>query len=128
MKKLLLLLLLIPNLVLAENVLYCKDEIATGFIKENGSWRTGNFQLLRHTIKFNDDYSALDMGGNPQFSKMTCKRPYGDVKPGHIFCSFEECFTKCFTCGLAFSSPNGSPGIKKPRWQGDTNGVVRGGR
>ena len=82
MKKLLLLLLLIPNFVLAENVLYCKDEIATGFSKENGRWITGNFVLLRHTIKFNDDYTALDMGE----VRMTCRRPMS-WKPEHIVCS-----------------------------------------
>ena len=60
MKKLLLLILLIPNLVMAENVIYCQDELATGYFKnENGVWKTSDFKLERHTIKFNDDYTYL---------------------------------------------------------------------
>ena len=34
MKKLLLISLLIPNLVMAENVLYCQDVLSTGLIKK----------------------------------------------------------------------------------------------
>ena len=60
MKKLLLILLLIPNLVMAENVMYCQDELATGIVKENGVWITNNFNLERYTIKFNDDYTKLE--------------------------------------------------------------------
>ena len=60
MKKLLLILLLIPNLVMAENVMYCQDELATGILKENGVWKTRNFKLERYTIKFNDDYTKLE--------------------------------------------------------------------
>lgn len=86
MKKLLLLLLLIPNLVLAEIVLYCKDEIATGFSKENGRWITGDFEPLRHTIKFNDDYTALVIADD-YAGQMTCKRPFDSFRPEHINCS-----------------------------------------
>ena len=72
MKKLLLLLLLIPNLVIAENVLYCQDELVTGIIKKNGVWKTGNFKPLRQTIKFNDDYTKL-VGFD---ETMNCNQPY----------------------------------------------------
>ena len=65
MKKLLLFLftfgLLISTSATAEIVLYCNDELATGFTKKNGNgiWRTTNFNLERYTIKFSDDYSEV---------------------------------------------------------------------
>jgi len=77
MKKLLLLLFLIPNLVIAENAIYCADELATGILKdyEKGRdvWQTTNFKLARHTIKFNDDYTKLD---GLSFWPMSCSNPY----------------------------------------------------
>ena len=73
MKKLLLILLLIPNLVMAENVMYCQDELKTGILKENGVWKTRNFKLERYTIKFNDDYTKLD---GMSFHPMSCSKPY----------------------------------------------------
>mgnify|MGYP006120132811 CR=1 FL=1 len=85
MKKLLLLLLLIPNLVMAENVMYCQDELATGIVKKNGVWKSGNFILERHTIKFNDDYTKSD-----GFNKtMNCNTPYGLIDKDLIFCISE---------------------------------------
>ena len=77
MKKLILLLLLIPNLVMAENILYCQDELSTGLIKKNGVWNTINFKLERHTYKFNDDYTKIDGVGRP----MNCYQPF----PNNIF-------------------------------------------
>ena len=73
MKKLLLLLLLIPNLVMAENVLYCQEELNTGLIKKKGVWKIGNFKPARHTIKFNDDYTKLD---GISLIPMSCSKPY----------------------------------------------------
>ena len=43
----------------AETVLYCQTELATGFIKKEGTWRVTNFALDRFTVKFNNDYSKL---------------------------------------------------------------------
>ena len=43
----------------AETVMYCSTELAAGFIKENGSWRTATFNLQRFTIKFDKDFSTL---------------------------------------------------------------------
>ena len=70
MKKLLLFLftfgLLISNSVTAEIVLYCNAELATGFNKKNGIYRTTNFKLERYTVKFSDDYyevKGLDIVG-----------------------------------------------------------------
>ena len=73
MKKLFLLLLLIPNLVMAENVLYCQDELVTGISKDHGVWKTIDLELERHTIKFNDDYTKLD---GLTFWPMSCSNPY----------------------------------------------------
>ena len=73
MKKLLLLLLLIPNLVMAEKVLYCQEELSTGIIKKNGVWKTTTFEKLRHTIKFNDDYTRLE---GISYNPMSCSKPY----------------------------------------------------
>jgi hypothetical protein len=82
MKKILLLLLLMPNLVIAEIVLYCQGELSTGIIKKNGVWKTTNFNLERNTIKFNDDYTELDgLSHNP----MSCSKPYGHI-PDYIAC------------------------------------------
>ena len=43
----------------AENVFYCHSELATGFLKENNSWKSSNFEKNRFSIKFNDEYSTL---------------------------------------------------------------------
>ena len=82
MKKLLLFLFLIPNLVMAENVLYCQEELGTGLIKKNGVWKTANFKLERYTIKFNADYTKLD---GLTFYPMSCSKPF-DHKSDYIAC------------------------------------------
>ena len=86
MKKLLLLILLIPNLVMAENVIYCADELATGILKdyEKGRevWKTSDFKLERHTINFNDNYTSLEgVSAHP----MSCSKPYNHI-PDYIAC------------------------------------------
>jgi len=83
MKKLLLILFLIPNLLMAENVLYCQEELGTGLIKKNGVWKTANFKLERHTIKFNADYTKLD---GLTFYPMSCSKPYKHADPEYIAC------------------------------------------
>ena len=83
MKKLLLLLFLIPNLVMAENVIYCEDELVTGISKDHGVWKTIDLELERHSIKFNDDYTKLD--GLPGFYPMSCSKPYS-IDSNYIAC------------------------------------------
>jgi hypothetical protein len=93
MKKLLILLLLsgflIAPSVKAEIVLYCQTELVTGFINQNGTWKTGSFNNERYTIKFSDDYSKLmgiyDVVWNCQDSYLTkefntimCFAPFQD--------------------------------------------------
>ena len=86
MKKLLTLLfslfLLVSPSVFAETVLFCQSELATGFIKKNGSWKEMNFMLDRYTVKFNNDYSRLE---GLTYNPMECKVPYS-VRPELIFC------------------------------------------
>ena len=63
MKKLLLLLfsILISFNSFGEIVLYCQDELGTGFSKSESSskWHVTEFKLYRSTVKFNDDYSLV---------------------------------------------------------------------
>jgi len=46
----------------AEKVYYCLSELNAGIIKDSktSSWRRGNFEEQRFTIKFNDDYTILN--------------------------------------------------------------------
>ena len=86
MKKLLILLLsfgfLISTSVKAEMVLYCQSELAAGFIKKNGRWQEGNFNLDRFTIKFNNNFSNLEgLTSEP----MECSVSFNH-KPNLIFC------------------------------------------
>ena len=48
----------------ADQILYCTDELATGFIKENGGWRITNFTLDRFTLKVEGDFEALIYDGD----------------------------------------------------------------
>ena len=79
MKKLLLLLflMLVSLGSYGEKVLYCSDNLATGFFKENGHWSSGNFTLKKWTIKFNQDYSLLSglKGGRD----WNCFNSYGNT-------------------------------------------------
>ena len=92
MKKLLVLLLsfgfFIPLSVEAEIVLYCQSELATGFIKKNGSWEQTKFKSDRFTIKFNNDYSRLE---GMTYIPMECKAPYKLLdQPELIYCVDSE--------------------------------------
>ena len=40
-------------------VLYCTDEISTGFIKTDGEWKVTKFVLKRHTIKFDNSFKSV---------------------------------------------------------------------
>ena len=44
---------------LAEEVLYCVDELATGISFHKGEWRERAFVELKRTVKFNDDRSSI---------------------------------------------------------------------
>ena len=84
MKKLLLVILslgfLFATSIKAETVLYCQSELATGLLKENGTWKNSGFKLKRFTIKFDDYFSRVE---GMSFEPMDCKAPYAnDV----IFC------------------------------------------
>ena len=76
--------LLVSDDVAADTVLYCQSELATGFIKKNGSWRETNFQQQRYTIKFNKDYSRL--GGLESQFPMECSIRYRN-QPNLVFCA-----------------------------------------
>ena len=104
--------LLASNNLMAETVLYCQSELATGVTKQNGSWRTGTFTLKRFTIKFNKDYSKLD--GLDTHRSYSCSPAYSHI-PDALAClsgySNGESFifhkkTKRFT----FSSPKAATG------------------
>ena len=67
----------------AEIVLYCQDELATGFFKEGGEWRSGNFKPSRYTVKFNDEYSRAEgLSATP----MECTISYPTQVPEVVFC------------------------------------------
>ena len=67
----------------AEQVYYCLDELATGFIKD-GVWQSGEFKQQRHTIKFNDDHTELTgLGGK---SAWKCKKAYRDYSKTERVC------------------------------------------
>ena len=43
----------------ADMVLFCVDEIATGFISDSNGWRKGNFKPERFSIKIEGDWDTL---------------------------------------------------------------------
>ncbi|MDA9672730.1 hypothetical protein N9U04_02420 [Alphaproteobacteria bacterium] len=67
----------------AETVFYCQEEVVGGLLKENDSWRTGNFRPVRHTIKFNNDYSKLF--GLDERRPFNCAPPYSHA-PDTLAC------------------------------------------
>jgi hypothetical protein len=90
MKKLLLCILscgiLITTQVKAETILYCQDELATGFHKKDGSWTAASFKKKRHTIKFNDSFTILKGLYNDNYGPMECTAPF-DAKPYFLVCA-----------------------------------------
>jgi len=87
MKKLLVLILslgfLLTTSAMAETVLYCQSELATGISKSSGTWKEGSFKKERFTIKFYDDYSRLK-GLDPS-PGMECRASFTS-SPHLIFC------------------------------------------
>ena len=43
----------------SEEVLYCTDELATGFIKKSGTWKETFFKQKRFTVKILGDFLGL---------------------------------------------------------------------
>ncbi len=64
MKFILAFLVLGATPALAEQVLYCQDELATGMIHKNGKWETGKFKPQRHTIKVFGDFLGIELSGS----------------------------------------------------------------
>ena len=58
-----LVLLLTPFIVAeaakAEQILYCVSELATGFFKDEGVWRTAEFKGKRFTMKVGGDFETV---------------------------------------------------------------------
>jgi len=63
--------------------------LATGLDKNNGTWKTSNFNTERYTIKFSDDYyklsglskrnwDCLDAYFDKTYNTVTCTSPYQD--------------------------------------------------
>lgn len=69
----------------ADDVLYCKSEVAAGLINKSGIWEEANFELKRFTIKFNDDYSLLKSEDLSYF-KLVCQKSYPKQLPNRVFC------------------------------------------
>ena len=70
----------------AEIVLYCQDELATGIVKKNGRWQTGNFQLMRHTVKFDEKNMTLVGVSSYTPKALECSVPLKYALPDNIFC------------------------------------------
>jgi hypothetical protein len=45
--------------LLAENVLYCSGEIATGFVKQNNVYKEGLLNTHRYTVKVLGDFEGI---------------------------------------------------------------------
>lgn len=67
----------------AEQILYCVTELSTGFLKDEGDWRTANFEKIRfamkvegnfETVSFNEEnYSCFDGGEFNGYYPIICK-------------------------------------------------------
>jgi hypothetical protein len=93
MKKLLALLfsILISFNSYGDIVLYCQEELKTGFISNNQKWSIVKFDLERHTIKFSNNYSelmgfthqnwnCLDSYDTKEYNSIVCIAPYQNGK------------------------------------------------
>jgi hypothetical protein len=69
--------------VVADTVLYCQSELATGFINKGTGWVEGSFEKKRFTVKFNDDFTTLE--GFAQ-GPMDCKINFPDLLPTQLQC------------------------------------------
>ena len=92
----------------ADNVLYCSTapDLATGFVNEDGKWRTGRFEEKRFTVKEVGNFSSVEIADE----KYSCRRPYkserGAItcqkKSGYVF-NYDERTKKFifFHCSIA---------------------------
>ena len=55
----LLLLMAQPVASAADQVLYCVDELATGFVKKDGEYIEGSFKRLKRTVKVLGEYTGV---------------------------------------------------------------------
>ena len=67
----------------ADQILYCTDELSTGFIKKDGGWRITNFTLDRFTLKVEGDFEALIHGGD----RFSCVERWAFSGDSPIFCN-----------------------------------------
>ena len=90
MKKLLILLfsIMISFNSYGDIVLYCQDEVSTGFIKKNQSWKQSAFIVKRYTIKFNDDYSSLSL--DEVNVNLPCEYAFGIDDFNTLVCSSDD--------------------------------------
>ena len=76
--------MLFAQTAIANDVLYCTSELATGIVKKKGSWVESSFKPERFTIKFADDFSSVN---HPVLDGiMKCHTPLS-FKPELIECS-----------------------------------------
>ena len=75
---------LISNHSNADHVLYCQEELNTGFRNDEGSWRVANFNPQRFTIKFKNDYSTLE--GLRENNIFSCSPTYGTIFLDSLTC------------------------------------------
>ncbi len=47
----------------ADKVLYCQDELATGIIYKDGSWKRSFFSPERYTVKVKGNFERLEISG-----------------------------------------------------------------
>ena len=68
----------------AETVLYCNSELTVGFIKDGGSWRKGNFENDRFTVKLNSEYTQLNFSQDDTY---TCSWAWNNKNFGIVNCT-----------------------------------------
>lgn len=124
----LILVVLLGSTAKAEIVLYCQSELETGFIKENGLWRTTKFVPERFTVKFNDGYTELhgldETGFLPPYACSTSLSYHPDL----VLCLAPRGYHETFTFNKAemrflFLNPSFG-GYINP--QGDTDSFFAG--
>ena len=79
-----LLLVVLVTPLKAETVMYCVAELATGLVREQGTWKEASFKKVRWTLKFDDGFNRLE--GIYDSDTFSCARPYGGLDYG-ITCS-----------------------------------------
>lgn len=69
--------------VVADTVLYCQSELATGFMNKGTGWVERSFDKERFTVKFNDDFTTLE---GFAYGPMDCKMNFPDFLPTQLQC------------------------------------------